>query len=146
MKTKILFVILMLGMSCAVFAQTGTARKTDEYGKIKPVDEQARLDNYAIALQMDPNDQGYIIAYAGRSTVKGEAQKRLDFAKAYLTNKRGLDAQRIVTVDGGYREEATTELWAVPSGATPPMASPTVEPSEVVMKKVVKKRAPVKRK
>jgi len=34
-------------------------------------------------------------------------------------------------VDGGYREELTVELWVVPSGANPPSASPTVDPSEV---------------
>ncbi|MBV8857759.1 MAG: hypothetical protein JOZ02_12560, partial [Acidobacteria bacterium] len=43
----------------------------------------------------------------------------------------GITADRIVTVDGGYREELTVELWVVPSGATPPAASPTVDPSEV---------------
>ena len=36
-----------------------------------------------------------------------------------------------MTVDGGYREELTVELWVVPSGATPPPNSPTVDPSEV---------------
>jgi hypothetical protein len=36
-----------------------------------------------------------------------------------------------VTVDGGFREDLTVELWIVPSGATPPENSPTVDPSEV---------------
>jgi hypothetical protein len=103
----------------------------DTYGRIARNDEKARLDNFAIQLQNDPGAQGYIIAYGGRRGAAGEAQTRADFAKNYLVNSRGIDPGRIVTVDGGFREEATTELWLVPSGATPPTASPNVDASEV---------------
>ncbi|MDQ1592021.1 MAG: hypothetical protein QOG71_2648 [Pyrinomonadaceae bacterium] len=103
----------------------------DTYGRIARNDEKARLDNFAIQLQNDPGAQGYIIAYGGRRGPAGEAQTRADFAKNYLVNSRGIDAGRLVTVDGGFREEATTELWLVPSGATPPTASPNVDASEV---------------
>jgi hypothetical protein len=103
----------------------------DTYGRIARNDEKARLDNFAIQLQNDPGAQGYIIAYGGRRGAAGEAQTRADFAKNYLVNSRGIDPGRIVTVDGGFREEATTELWLVPGGATPPTASPNVDASEV---------------
>ncbi|HST51145.1 MAG TPA: hypothetical protein VLJ61_10860, partial [Pyrinomonadaceae bacterium] len=59
------------------------------------------------------------------------AQRRCDRAKDYLVTTRGIDASRVVTVDGGYKEDLTVELWVVPSGAAPPTASPTVQPSEV---------------
>jgi hypothetical protein len=108
-----------------------TARKIDEYGNIRFNDEKARLDNFAIELQNDPTSQGYLICYGGRKGRTGEAQRRCDRAKDYLVNTRGLSADRIVTVDGGYKEDLTVELWLVPSGATPPQASPTVDPSEV---------------
>ncbi|HEX7316054.1 MAG TPA: hypothetical protein VF297_19260 [Pyrinomonadaceae bacterium] len=107
------------------------ARKVDEYGNIRFNDEKARLDNYAIELQNDPTAQGYLVCYGGRRGRTGEAQRRCDRAKNYLVSTRGIDASRIVTVDGGFREELTVELWVVPSGATPPPASPTVDPSEV---------------
>jgi hypothetical protein len=103
----------------------------DTYGNIARNDVKARLDNFANALQENPGAQGYIIAYGGRRGVAGEAQRRADFARDYLVNTRGVDAGRLVTIDGGFREEATTELWVVPSGATPPTASPTVDASEV---------------
>jgi hypothetical protein len=106
-------------------------RKVDEYGNIKFNDEKARLDNYAIELQNDPTSQGYLVCYGGRTGRAGEAQRRCDRAKNYLVSTRGIDGSRIVTVDGGYREELTVELWVVPSGATPPPNSPTVDPSEV---------------
>ncbi|MDQ3805423.1 MAG: PKD domain-containing protein [Acidobacteriota bacterium] len=106
-------------------------RKIDEYGNIRFNDEKARLDNFAIELQNDPTAQGYIIAYGGRRGRAGEAQRRADRAKDYLVNTRGISADRIVTVDGGFREDLTVELWIVPQGATAPTASPTVDPSEV---------------
>jgi len=106
-------------------------RKFDEYGNIAFNDEKARLDNFAIQLQNEPGAQGYIIAYGGRRGRTGEAQARADRAKDYLVNTRGLDPGRVVTVDGGYREDLTVELWIVPTGATPPTASPTVQASEV---------------
>lgn len=111
--------------------ETRVARKFDEYGNIAFNDEKARLDNFAIELQNDPGAQGYIIAYSGRRARANEAQARADRAKDYLVNTRGIDAGRIVTLDGGAREELTVELWIVPSGAQPPTASPTVDASEV---------------
>jgi hypothetical protein len=113
------------------FGVIKTPRKIDEYGNIRFNDEKARLDNYAIELQNDPTAQGYLVCYGGRKGRAGEAQKRCDRAKDYLVTTRGIDSSRIVTVDGGYREDLTVELWVVPSGATPPAASPTVDPSEV---------------
>jgi hypothetical protein len=118
--------------SCTVsFPVIKVARKIDEYGNIRFNDEKARLDNFAIELQNDPTSQGYLICYGGRKGKAGEAQRRCDRAKDYLTSTRGIDASRIVTVDGGYREDLTVELWLVPSGANPPTASPNVDPSEV---------------
>ena len=111
--------------------QQSTPSRVDEYGNIRFNDEKARLDNYAIALQNDPGAQGYIICYGGRRGRTGEAQARCDRAKNYLVNERQIDASRVVTLDGGFREELTVELWVVPTGATPPTASATVDPSEV---------------
>jgi hypothetical protein len=108
-----------------------TPSQFDTYGNIPRNDVKARLDNFANALQENPGAQGYIVAYGGRRGVAGEAQRRADFARDYLVNTRGIDAGRLVTIDGGFREEATTELWIVPSGATPPTASPNVDASEV---------------
>jgi hypothetical protein len=94
--------------------------KFDEYGNIKFNDEKARLDNYAIQLQNQPGAQGYILAYG---SCAGEAEARAQRAKDYLVNTRGIDAGRLVTVDGGCRSDLSVELWIVPTGATPPAAS-----------------------
>jgi hypothetical protein len=94
--------------------------KFDEYGNIRFNDEKARLDNYAIQLQNQTGSQGYIIAYG---TCGGQGQARAERAKGYLVNTRGIEAGRIVTIDGGCRSDLSVELWVVPTGATPPAAS-----------------------
>ncbi|HKO59594.1 MAG TPA: hypothetical protein VJV03_00410 [Pyrinomonadaceae bacterium] len=113
--------------STSVSAPPPGPTKFDEYGDIRFNDEKARLDNYAIQLQNSPGAQGYIIAYGN---CEGAAQARADRAKDYLVNTRGIDAGRIVTIDGGCRADLMVELWIVPTGATPPTAdaSSAVDP------------------
>ena len=108
-------------------AKKAEARKLDEYGKLNPKEENDRLDRFTIELQSAPLSLGYIIAYGGRASRAGDAQKAADRSKAYLIHKRGLDANRIVTVTGGYREQPAFELWLVPPRAQLPKPTPTVE-------------------
>jgi hypothetical protein len=96
------------------------AVKFDEYGNIRFNDEKARLDNFAIQLQNAPTSQGYYIVYG---SCEGEGAARSTRAKDYLVNNRGIDASRIVVVDGGCRADLGVELWIVPAGATAPAAS-----------------------
>ncbi len=94
--------------------------KADEFGEIARDDEKARLDQFAIELQNSPGAQGYIIAYGGARSRYGTGRQRADRARDYLISTRGIEASRIVTIDGGTRPSASTELWIVPPGATPP--------------------------
>ena len=103
------------------------ARKLDEYGKLTSKEENDRLDKFTIELQLNPTALGYIIAYGGRASRAGDAQKAADKAKDYLVNKHGIDSGRIVRVDGGYREEPAIELWIVPARAQFPKPTPTVK-------------------
>jgi hypothetical protein len=93
-------------------------------------DQKARLDNLGIELQNDPTATAYIIAYAGRSSRTGQADRLVTRAKDYMVQKRGVDGARLVTLNGGYREEDCVELWIVPQGAKPPQATPTVQAGE----------------
>jgi hypothetical protein len=47
-------------------------------------------------------------------------------AKDYLTNSRDVDAGRIITRNGGYRNEVGAELYVVPSGGAQPPSCPTI--------------------
>ncbi len=105
--------------------------KFDEYSNIAFSDEKARLGNLAIYLQQDPKMIGYIIAYAGQRARAGEAKTRAERAMSYLVNVRGIEAERVITIDGGYREESMVELYILPRGVSAPTTTPTVAPSEV---------------
>ncbi len=117
----------------------------DEYGDVAFDDEKARLDNFAIELQTDPTAEGYLTCYGGRRGYEGEGRRRCERAKDYVVGVRGIEAARVVLVDGGFREELTVRLVIVPAGATPPAPSPTVDPGEVILLKNRGERAPRRR-
>lgn len=94
-------------------------------------DQKARLDNLAVELQNDPSTTAYIIAYGGRGSRSGEANRLGARALDYLTGQRGIDKSRIVVLNGGYREQDCVELWIVPAGATPPQPRPTVQAGDI---------------
>ena len=115
------------------------AVKFDEYGNIRFNDEKARLDNYAIQLQNEPQSTGVIIAFG---SCDAEGTTRGNRAKDYLVNTRGIDAGRLVVVDGGCMPELKVELWIVPQGATAPTPDTTggVSPCPDCKKKPARRR------
>lgn len=115
-------------------------RPFDKYSNIPFNDAKARLDSFAIQLHQNPTAIGYIMVYAVRRAHVGEAHAQAERAKNYLINVRGLDAARVVTIDGGHQEEFTVELYVVPRGAPAPTATPTVAPGEVQIIKAVTAR------
>jgi hypothetical protein len=102
------------------------ARLIDEFGEIQFSDLMARLDNFAIELQVNPDATGLIVAYAARNKFLGWPLRRADTARGYLISTRGLEPSRLSVVNAGLRDETTFQLWLVPAGAEPP-----VKPFEV---------------
>jgi len=111
---------------------TIVAREFDECNNCTFDDQKARLDNLAVELQHDPSTRAYIIAYGGRMSPLGQVEVLMSRARDYLVSQRGIDASRLVVVNGGFREEDSVELWMVPSGAKPPQATPTVKVSDLI--------------
>ncbi len=88
----------------------------DEFGPAKDDDVKARVDNFYIQLNNDPNSQGYIIVYG---TPKEIAARKAQINKAIKFRK--YDANRIQFVDGGDQGTGVnTKFFLVPAGATPP--------------------------
>jgi hypothetical protein len=88
----------------------------DQYPTKSPSEEeQARLDNYFVALRNDPTATGYIIVSGSAS----EVNSKLKNIRNYI-NSRKFDASRITLVNGGASRNATIQLWIVPAGAAPP--------------------------
>ena len=108
--------------------------KVDEFGDIRMGDTKARLDNLAIALQNDPTLQVHVVVYGGRSGPRDQALRRAAVIKGYLLNERGLEPERVITIDGGYRDELSGELWLSPRGTGAPPTRPTIDKSYVTIK------------
>lgn len=123
--TTLFLLLLIFSTDICVLAQEQqkTARKFDEYGDINCEDAMARLDNLAITLQQEPGTKAYFIIYRGRK-LPGRALPYPSAIKSYLP-RRGIDADRILIVDGGEREDMWVETWIVPAGASAPAATPS---------------------
>jgi len=111
------------------------AREFDECNNCTFDDQKARLDNLAVELQNDPTTRAHIIAYGGRMSPVGQVERLMSRAREYLVTQRGIDASRLVVVNGGFREDDSVELWVVPSGATTPQPTPTVQAGEIKRRK-----------
>ena len=107
------------------------AREFDECNGCSLDDQKARLDNLAVELQNDLSARAYIIAYGGRTSPIGQVDRLMSRSREYLITQRGIDASRLVVVNGGFREVDSVELWVVPSGAEPPRATPTIQAGDL---------------
>ncbi|HEX8558955.1 MAG TPA: hypothetical protein VF668_12675 [Pyrinomonadaceae bacterium] len=126
--------------SCRQTAQAATGvaalpsitppKRFDEFPSVAFDDDKARLDNLAIELQNNPGATGYVVAYAGRGSRAGEADRMGRRAVEYLTATRGIGRDRVVFINGGHREANSFELWVVPQGAEPPRPTPTLSPEQ----------------
>jgi hypothetical protein len=112
-------------------AEAPPAVKFGEYATPDLSVNKALLDSLTYELKVDPDALAYIISYGGRTSRPGDAQKAADNATDYLKNMGGINYARLHSIDGGYRKQLTVELWIVPGGATPPVATPTVDPKDV---------------
>ena len=148
MKLIVVTIMIFLAFSEIVYSETRPIQIFDSFGDVCCDAEKARLDNFAIALEHQPDSTGYIIFYGGTHykypscsskrealTQRGQSQARVARLKPYLVNLRGIDARHIVVIDGGYRETWTAELWIVPKGANPPTPTPTLKPREIRYRK-----------
>jgi len=82
----------------------------DAYQALSFEDEKARLDNFLI--QMNQMFARGVIEIVGPSRNAREQQlKRATRAKAYLVEKREAEPERLLVVDGGYRESSETRLY-----------------------------------
>jgi hypothetical protein len=118
----------------------------DSYGNLSFDDEKVHLDNFAIALEHDPNLIGYIIGYAGRRACVDAAKDRVLRAKNYVVKTHGIQESRVKWIDGGYREELTVFLQPIPCGAPELTASATLKPSDVQIIKSCKPKTSKRKK
>lgn len=130
---RVVFCILSFALadrSVATPLYADQIAKYDEYGDLPIADERARLDLFACELKQSSTTVGYVIVYAGRRAYVDEAKARAIRVKNYLVWS-GISPERIVWVDGGYREGVSHELFIFARGGYIPTPAPLVEPETV---------------
>jgi hypothetical protein len=130
---SVIVLLVLLGQGFSRMAQSEWPRKFDEFGNIQCEDELARLDSFAIELQNHPNLIGYVIIYGGRIGRRNEAKARAARMYYYLVHSRGVARNRVIIVDGGFRETLMGELWISQSGLVP-TATPTLRVEDVKLR------------
>lgn len=90
----------------------------DEFGVLKDDDVKARVDNFFILLNQNPDAKGYIINYGTPAQIRA---RRAQIMKAINRPGTSNDASRVVFVDGPDTGEGIkTKFSIVPAGVTPP--------------------------
>jgi len=136
---KLIFLIslhLLFAPSTTPISAIDEPTKFDEWHDLVFSDEKARLDNISIAWKDQSRNIIYLVIYAGKSACVGEAKARGIRAKNYLV-KRNVPASHIVYLDGGWKNEVTTEVWIWPPDVGKPFIFPefTLKPAEVKLEK-----------
>ena len=139
-KLAILVVLLSPTLFVRGLGFISPIQKFDEFGDIKCEDEMARLDNFAIQLQHEPQAKGVIIFYGGKTfrgklPKRGEAEARAARLKPYLVGRRGIPTKQVIVINGGYAEEWRADLWVVSPGASMPTPFTPVSVTEIKFRK-----------
>lgn len=123
------------------------AVKFDEFKYDSNEDTKARLAPLAKALKNQPRARAFIIAYVDRLFRYGDssagsmgAYTRIDLV---YRREDAIEWDRVVIVDGGYREENMIEVYLVPPGAPAPTPRPTLQPAEVTFCPLITVSAPL---
>jgi len=74
---------------------------------------------FAIQLQRDPTAKGFIVVYRSHRDLPGLSGRHARWMTNYLVANRGLQANRVVMIDGETASCLVHEFWIVPAGKTP---------------------------
>jgi hypothetical protein len=133
-----IFLGLAIGLTAS--ASPPVRKPWTEFGDINCEAEMALLDNFAIQLQNSPSAKGVVIFYGGRLfrgrlPRRGEAAARAARIKPYLVQRRGVPANQVIVIDGGFKEDWIVELLVIAPEAALPVPYPTIPAKEIKFRK-----------
>jgi hypothetical protein len=158
MKKQFFIFLLLSSFAFSVSAQKKEARQIDEFGIISCEDFEMRMSILLTELQNSPNSKIYVVYYGGRlrkenvwnvktgnlDKIKLSYPHRQDgFNRAksiphYLTTEETYPAEirkslkdKIILIDGGFRQETMMEIWLVPKDAEPPKSNPNINEKDI---------------
>jgi hypothetical protein len=121
MKRTLSVFAFICALCVSTQAQADIPGLLDAFGDIQTSDLMARLDNLAIELQHTPQSRGFIVSYSQPNKFPGWPLRRALWCKSYLIAVRGIEPERVLTVNGGFRDDIRFELWVEPPRAQPPV-------------------------
>lgn len=128
LKNLLLLTLIILFSINFVGGQENNNKKSaqliDEFADYNISSAKARLDNVVVSFQnFAANSRIYIMAYRTRYEPEGKNIRSLRWMKNYLVIARGIEANKVVTVDGGVTNCSLIQYWIVPEGETPEVKS-----------------------
>ena len=129
--------LLLCVAACAAFAPRARgqqAYKIDEADRARcDLSEVPQVTDppmpIFVELEKHPAARAAIVVYG----MPGEAMVYARHVKGWLTEARGVVAERLLDVYGGPAERLRLELWLVPPGAAPPPAAPLTSGERVTL-------------
>jgi hypothetical protein len=120
--------LLLLCAACAAAARGQQAYKIDETDYTRcDLSEVSHVTDLPspvfVELGKHPEARAAVVVY---STPPGDAMVYARWVKQWLTEMRGVAAERVLAVYGGYAGKRRLEIWLVPAGAEPPRDAPPV--------------------
>jgi hypothetical protein len=146
-KTKITASLIVKGLptECNAYTYHTTQiglypYKLDEFPYIPYSDLSARMDAMLPYYMEEPASKLYVIIYESRDEIGKKGFVRTLKNLQTIMTFRNHPKDRIIIVNGGYREEMMVEVYLLPNGVEPPKATPTlntdiVEPNKKIVKK-----------
>lgn len=100
------------------------------YGNLALADEKLVLDRLAkYLMNSGAGSIAYLVVYSGQSACMGEAEWRASRAQRYMVHAHSINVNRIITVDGGFRDNLTVEIFTAAVDSCGPFTAPTLLPS-----------------
>jgi hypothetical protein len=100
----------------------------------------AALNILSVEMKDFPTVRGVIIFYRGKIAYENEIENWSKKIKRYLVRERKVKADRIVIIDGGFREKGMVEIYVVPNEAPLPEPRPDLRRVDVKIIKPRKKK------
>ena len=114
-------------LRCAGFPPTDggiTAYRPYTEFPFETVDDiKNRLGEFGVRLLKEPQLKGYIIVYGQRNKVT-PIDQFVTSTKSYLLEELTINPNSVEVTNGGYRSDATVELFVIPREWPPPIATP----------------------
>jgi len=157
MKSKISQIIFcLLIFALTAFAQDKESQLIDKFARISCGEFMARMQWIFITSQDSPDSKIYVVYYGGRYRRESLWNKKtnsldkirlkyphredgLNWAKSiplYLTSgfvykAKAPMSDKIVLINGGFREDAQVEIWLVPKDGELPKPTPTIAEADI---------------